>query len=138
MPAQKFWAPIALLIGLESVFSQYGGNVYAQPSANSLVVVSTGDSGDAMAGDGRCDDGTGVCTLRAAIEEINAAAEADTIAFNIAGAGPHTIQPGSELPAVTRPVTIDGTTEPDYAGTPAIELDGSLAGEAASGLTMLT
>jgi hypothetical protein len=36
----------------------------------------------------------------------------DTIHFNIPGAEVHTIQPGSVLPTVTRPVVIDGYSQP--------------------------
>ena len=50
--------------------------------------------------------------------------------------GPHTIQPLSALPFITNPAIIDGTTEPDYVGTPVIELDGTSAGIAASGLVI--
>jgi titin len=35
------------------------------------------------------------------------------------------ILPQAPLPAITVPVTIDGTTQPGYAGTPLIQLDGS-------------
>ena len=52
------------------------------------------------------------------------------IHFSIPGAGPHTIQPLAALPALEGDVIIDGTSEPDFAGTPVIELDGSLAGDA--------
>jgi CSLREA domain-containing protein len=90
-----------------------------------LVVNATGDTGDSSPGDGVCDDGTGDCTLRAAIEEANARAGRNIIAFNIPGPGPHTIQPSSALPLIFDPVVIDGTTEPDFAGTPMVELDGS-------------
>ena len=34
----------------------------------------------------------------------------------------------SALPTITDPVVIDGTTEPDFSGTPIIELDGTNAG----------
>jgi hypothetical protein len=48
-------------------------------------------------------------TLRQAIEDANATvAVADTITFNIVGAGVHTIAPASSLPNLTSPVTIDG------------------------------
>ncbi|MDA2935492.1 hypothetical protein MYX82_14320, partial [Acidobacteria bacterium AH-259-D05] len=87
------------------------------------------DGGDNNPGDAACNDGTGNCTLRAAIEEANANGGTDTIAFNISGTGPHTIQPNSSLPTITDPVIIDGTTEPDFVGTPIIELDGSNAGD---------
>ena len=44
--------------------------------AATLNVTSTGDSGDSNLGDGVCNDGTGKCTLRAAIEQ---AGSGDTI-----------------------------------------------------------
>jgi CSLREA domain-containing protein len=103
--------------------------------ANPFVVTSTGDGGDADTGDGVCADLLGSCTLRAAIQQANATAGADVIQFAIAASGVQTIQPSSALPAVTGPVTIDGTTQPGYAGQPLIQLDGSNAGTS-SGLTL--
>ncbi len=73
------------------------------------------------------------CSLREAIDDANATAGADTIRF-IIGSGARTIQPTSALPTITDPVTLDGTTQPGFAGTPIIELDGSLAGAGANGL----
>lgn len=98
-----------------------------------LVVNSTGDGDDVNPGDGTCETGpsNGICTLRAAIEEANAdTAITHTIAFNIAGAGSHTITPGSALPDITHPVIIDGLTQPgascaSWPPTLLIELDGS-------------
>jgi CSLREA domain-containing protein len=64
------------------------------------------------------DPGNGVCnvtqcTLREAIDAANTNPGADTIEFDIPGAGPHTISPvGSSLPEITKPVTIDGYSEP--------------------------
>lgn len=82
-------------------------------NAATFVVNSTCDNVDANAGNGLCEDSGGDCCLRAAIGEVNAGAGGDTIAFGIAGAGPHTITLGSELPTVTaNNTTIDGTTEP--------------------------
>ncbi|MCH8201413.1 MAG: hypothetical protein IIB85_05795, partial [Chloroflexi bacterium] len=67
-----------------------------------LTVDSTADTSDFSTADGVCDTddsaGDGPCTLRAAIEQANFDAGTDTIAFNIAGAGPHTIAPASALP----------------------------------------
>ena len=65
--------------------------------AATFTVTSTSDSG---AG-----------TFRQAILDANANPGADTIAFNIAGSGVHTITPLSALPAITSPVTIDGYTQ---------------------------
>ena len=82
--------------------------------------------------DGTC-DGTH-CSLREAIIAANGNAGLDTIAFAITGSGPHSIAPTSPLPTITDPVVIDGATEPDFSGTPVIELNGSGAGASANGL----
>jgi hypothetical protein len=47
-----------------------------------------------------------------------------------------TIRPLSQLPTIRDAVTIDGTTEPGYAGTPIVELDGSQAPASSDGLTV--
>lgn len=73
------------------------------------------------------------CSLREAITLANANTGADVINFNIAGTGVKTIAPSSALPIITDTVTIDGTTQPGYAGSPRIEINGASAG-AASGL----
>ncbi len=57
-------------------------------------------------------------------EAINNAAAGDTIAFNIGGGGAQTIQLNTSL-TITTSVIIDGTTQPGFAGTPLIELDGT-------------
>jgi hypothetical protein len=98
-------------------------------SARVYSVNSTGDGEDSNPGDGVCDDGSGNCTLRAALEETNATTDTDTISFNIAGAGPHAITPLSPLPTLGIGavfLTIDGTTQPGFAGTPIIELNGEM------------
>ncbi|GAB5536216.1 MAG: hypothetical protein Rubg2KO_24650 [Rubricoccaceae bacterium] len=74
------------------------------------------------------DDGAG--SLRQAILDANANPGADGIAFNISGAGPHTIQPLSELPSLLGPTTLDGLTQPGascdaWPATLQIVLDGS-------------
>ncbi|MBC8192794.1 MAG: T9SS type A sorting domain-containing protein [Candidatus Marinimicrobia bacterium] len=102
-----------------------------------FTVNSTGDAVDAIPGDGICDDGTGDCTLRAAINEANATPGFNTINFDIEGVGPHTFQPASALPTIIDPVEIDGSSEPDFLGTPIVELDGSLI-EVDNGLNFAT
>ncbi len=94
----------------------------SQPAAV-FVVTSTDDSG---AG-----------SLRDAIELANSSEGLDSITFAISGSGVHTISPLTALPDVTDPVTIDGTTQPGYDGVPLVELDGTNAGDDASGLHIL-
>ena len=78
---------------------------------------------------------TGAGSLHQAILDANAnSGVADTITFNIAGAGPHIISLTSALPAITDTIIIDGTSEPDFsfAGDgsprPVVVIDGSSAG----------
>jgi hypothetical protein len=97
-------------------------------AADTYMVTSTGD--------------TGPGTLRQAILDANAHPGADTIAFDIAGSGVHTIAPASALPAITEAVTIDGylqtgalaNTNPTGQGLNTvlkIEIDGTNAGSTA-------
>ena len=80
----------------------------AAASAGTFTVINTADSG---AG-----------SLRQAILDANAAGGPDTITFNIPGSGPFLIQPVTLLPPLAGETTLDGTTQPGYAGTPLIEL----------------
>jgi hypothetical protein len=78
-------------------------------------------------------------SLRQAILDANANPGADRIVFEI-GSGLQTISPASELPAITDPVDIDGSTQSSRGrrgSSPMIELDGNLAGPVSSGLTVL-
>ena len=88
---------------------------------------------------------SGAGSLRWAIDEANASAGPDEIAFNIPGPGPHSIQPLSALPVITAPVLIDGYTQPGAVPNTSptgqqlntvlkTELDGSLAGAGVDGL----
>jgi photosystem II stability/assembly factor-like uncharacterized protein len=80
------------------------------------------------------DHGSG--SLRQAIDDANATAGVDTIVFNIPGSGVHTINLVIALSPISDPVVIDATTQPGYAGTPLIELDGAVAGDGASGFSI--
>src|SRR5207244_2517283 len=68
--------------------------------------------------------------LRDAITNANSNPGADTITFSIGGGGAQTISPTTTnpLPPITGPVTIDGTSQPGYAGAPLITIDGTSAG----------
>ena len=68
-------------------------------------------------------------------------AERDRVRYS--GDRAFVIKPASDLPPITAPVTIDGTTQPGYAGQPVVELDGESSGvvnglqiEGASGSTI--
>jgi CSLREA domain-containing protein len=91
--------------------------------------VNTADDHD----DGVCDSGD--CTLREAITAANLNAGADTIAFAI-GSGVQTIILSTDLPFINDPITIDGTTQPGFAGSPLIEINGINADNNHSGLAI--
>jgi hypothetical protein len=80
------------------------------------------------------DSGSG--SLRQAILDANANAGPDVICFDIDGAT-WTIAPTSPLPVITDALTIDGTTQPGFAGAPIVELSGVGAGASANGLRFL-
>ena len=80
----------------------------------------------------------GAGSLRAAILEADAdgSAGVDEIDFKIAGSGLRTISPTTVLPTITRPVFLDGESEPGYSGTPLILLDGGSEPAGTDGLTI--
>lgn len=89
--------------GAGAVYSYSVDQPAPPPPADPFVVTTTAS------------DGPG--SLRAAIAAANAVSVIDepnpiTISFDIAGAGPHTIAPATLLPQITRPVVIDGYTQP--------------------------
>ena len=67
-------------------------------------------------------------SLRDAIINANATLGADRIVFNIPGPGVKLISLLTALPEIIDAVVIDATTQPGYAGTPLIELDGTSLG----------
>jgi CSLREA domain-containing protein len=71
-----------------------------------LTVNSTDDAPDADPGDGSCDDGSGNCTLRAALQESEALASCGTLNINFSVRD--TINLTSSLPTITRPVNLIG------------------------------
>jgi Domain of unknown function DUF11/HYR domain/FG-GAP-like repeat/FG-GAP repeat len=80
---------------------------------------------------------SGAGSLRAAIVSANGNIGADTIDFAIVTGAPFTIPLASPLPAITEAVTIDATTQPGFAGTPIVEVNGAAAG-AGDGLSIQT
>ncbi|MDB5301728.1 MAG: Cna domain protein [Phycisphaerales bacterium] len=77
-------------------------------------------------------DDSGAGSLRQAILDANTYANADgvpdSITFNFAGTGVHTILPLSSLPTITDMLVLDGTSQPGYVGSPLVELNGASAG----------
>src|SRR2546425_11027634 len=65
---------------------------------------------------------SGAGSLRQAIIDANNNPGTDLISFRIPGTKPYTITPGSALPSITDPVTIDGTTQTNFTGQPIIQL----------------
>ncbi len=109
-----------------------------------LVVNSTNDPGD-----GTCN--VAECTLREAINAANINPDTNTIKFAIPGSGLQTITPLTPLPAITRPVIINGYTQMPCTSNPSpcshpntlantddavilIELNGTNAGTNVDGL----
>ena len=89
---------------------------------STFVVNSTADSGPG--------------SLRQSILDSNSATGGtNTIDFAIPGQGVQTITPASPLPAISSAALIDGFSQPGYAGTPLIELNGEYAGSG-NGLTI--
>ena len=94
----------------------------------SLIVTNTGDSGPG--------------SLRQAIMNADGSpGPADVITFNIPGTAPFTIGSlSSPLPALTTgpgdTLTIDGTSQTGYAGTPIVKIDGSGLGTSVIGLEL--
>ena len=89
--------------------------VFAAPAARAATYTVT-TTADAGAG-----------SLRQAILDSNGSIGfADTIVFDLAGAGPHVIQPVTALPQVTDHVTIDGSAELS-GGWPLVTIDGGPA-----------
>ena len=124
MPRLPLSAAISRLLTFSVAFSLVFSLLPTAPAAVvraavTYVVTDSGDSGGTTC--------AATCTLRQAIGAANLSAGPDVIQFSIAGAGTHTITPGTDLPTVSQPVLIDGTTQPSYAGTPLIELSGAVA-----------
>lgn len=65
------------------------------------------------------------CSLADAITVANNLDGVQTVLFNIPGSAPHTIRPTTALPAFGD-LVIDATTQPTFAGSPIVVLDGSL------------
>lgn len=118
-------SPARICAAVLTLMFASAGTARAQ-TGNTFTVNSTSNSSDSSIGNGVCRTSAGVCTLRAAIQEANATSASDRIVFAI-GTGPARITISSTLPTITRPVEIDGTTQPGFIDAPLIEVHGSNA-----------
>jgi hypothetical protein len=111
----------ALLIAAGQ-FRSYARSLFPQlfGPAMTFTVTNTNDSGPG--------------SLRQAILDANSHSGADIIGFNITGSSPFSIALTSQLPIIVEAVTIDGTTQPGFAGAPIIEINGSGAGSVVDGI----
>ncbi|WP_146404097.1 GEVED domain-containing protein [Planctomycetes bacterium CA13] len=117
------------------VFGTVGYASLNQPNnLRQFIVNTTSDTHDALLGDGIALDGDGFTSLRAAIEEANFLANLDVIQFDIPGDGPQVISLSDALPTVIDPIFVDGSTQPSYASTPLIGLEGATSSLSADGL----
>src|SRR5829696_5460906 len=127
---KKYLGLALLLLTLSFLFLpsvRFSGNASANqqdqsgrvtPSAvGAVLTVDTADDNNL----GNCNV-PGNCTLREAIALANELPGTDTIQFQIPGST--TINLESPLPTITGPLIIDGTTQPGFAGTPIVELNG--------------
>jgi CSLREA domain-containing protein len=99
MPRFRLSLAVVVVFSLASLLA-LRSTTLPRASAASFTVNSTTDAVDANPGDGVCATGGGQCTLRAAIQETNAVAGADTIT----------------LPAGTYTLSIPGTDDASAAG----------------------
>ena len=148
-PLPRRLSVAALLVAGVALAATLGYLEEAQPASGGVAInLLTVNTAADHAEDG-CDSLPDDCTLREAISEISLTNDAVTINFSISGAGPHVIDIGegtaanAALPLIGAlgipvTVTINGTSEPDYAGTPVVVLDGSLVTDAdADGLNVV-
>ena len=78
----------------------------------------------------------GKISLREAMLAINNTAGQYAITFAIPGGGVQTLPLASALPALANGMTIDGTSQPGYAGSPLIVIDGSATPAGTIGLAV--
>jgi len=94
-----------------------------------FTVNTTLDGNDGVPGDGVCDFSTvpppsGLCSLRAAVEEANALGGPHEIHFSVGGGGLQSLDIiGPDAIEVTAGITIRGETQPGFVDDPLIHLD---------------
>src|SRR3954451_14787396 len=97
----------AIRTGLSVTIAALAFTAAPASAASTFTVDTTADTNLTA-----CTAAANDCSLRGAINDVNAGAGGATIAFNIAAPGVQTIALTSDLPTITKPVTINGYTEP--------------------------
>ena len=111
MKTPTFRSPIGAVLLYAAVFALCPR--VASAVGNLYIVDSTGD-GDLVGSTDFCDDGTGHCTLRAALQAANGHVGADGIRFNLSTTDPNyngtfwTIQLSKALPDVIESINLTG------------------------------
>ena len=100
--------------------------IYQSNKLPFYVVTSCLDAIDSQPGNGNPISTNGKVTLRSAIQEANAFPGEQFIYFYIKEVQP-IIQPLSGLPIITSPLTVDGTFQPGYTGSPLVKLGGNFS-----------
>jgi hypothetical protein len=111
LPMRLNTSALSSLVVLET---ESGIPVVVSPEAAvTFTVNSAAVTDDAARGDGICADANGQCTLQAAIREMTGSTNTGpyTVNFNIPGGGVPVIT-GNFDGEISKPVTIDGTTQP--------------------------
>lgn len=114
MSGRKIILPILGTCFLLVLFALHRASAAPLSAPNTITVTTNQDATPAPAG-----------SLRAAIATANSNPDLTVINFAIGTGGSKTISLVKELPEITTPVTIDGTTQTGYSGTPLIRLDGA-------------
>ncbi len=82
---------------------------------------------------------SGPGSLRDTISVANGTPGLNTINFNFDTTTPYVISVQTPLPAITNPVVLNGRSQPGYAGTPIIEINGGgMVGDGWDGLLLAT
>jgi uncharacterized repeat protein (TIGR01451 family) len=122
LPIQLNWSAFNDLVVLKK--GRSAPSVVTPQSMMTFTVITSGDT-------------LGSGSLRDAITNANANPGPDLIIFQIPPGGPVTINLSDTLPTISDPVTIDATTQPGFAGSPIVELNGAGAGAGADGLDII-
>ena len=116
-PQRGRWPAHRLQVAVVLALALVAGALAVAPApvlaATTFVVNRTGDAADRNLADGKCDVSTASgkqCTLRAAIQQANATAGADTINFKITSSS-KVIAPATPLPAITEQLFINGYSQ---------------------------